>query len=405
MNSDRSNIANRLSNRRKTDGVAEISDETIVSRMLSDFLAANREELLQRARMRVAARNAPLATEHEIEFGLPAFYDQLCEALRRSTSHEAADHSELARTAVHHGQDLFRQGLTVAQVVHDYGDLCQVITQLATERDTSIAAEEFRTLNLCLDDAIAGAVSEYSRQRETTMEALGAERLGIVAHEMRNLLGTAILSFASIKAGVVPPGGSTGVIHERSLLGLQTLIDRMLADVRLDAGLQNLERIPLSEIIEEAEVSALLFARTRGLRLAVISVDPSVIVAADRQILVGAVANLLQNAFKFTRPGTKVTLRASTTATRALIEVEDECGGLPPGEHDALLRPFTQQGDDRTGLGLGLSICLKAAKSMAGELRVRDLPGAGCIFTIDLPRIPSPSTAQVDEVDLDADEV
>ena len=353
--------------------------------MLSDFLAANRDELLLRARQRVAARNAPPATDLELTFGLPVFFDQLCEALRRSTSQERDEHSALERSATLHGSDLFRQGLTVSQVVHDYGDLCQAITGLAMERGTAIDAEEFRTLNLCLDDAIAEAVTEYARQRERAIQDSGVERLGVLAHEMRNLLSNAMLSFASIKSGIVPPGGSTAAVHERSLMGLQTLITQLLADVRLDTGLQHLEPVRVAEVIHEVAVSALLFAQSRGLKLAFDTVEPTVFVAADRQVLVAAVTNLVQNAFKFTRPRTQVTLRASTAGGRALIEVQDECGGLPVEKHAALLQPFTQQSQDRSGLGLGLSICRKAVTAMSGELRIRDLPSEGCIFTIDLP--------------------
>jgi signal transduction histidine kinase len=117
------------------------------------------------------------------------------------------------------------------------------------------------------------------------------------------------------------------------------------------------------------------------------------VVKADRQILAAAIANLLQNAFKFSRPGTTVSLRARCVDSRVLIEIEDECGGLPPGQTEALLQPFVQQGTDRTGLGLGLSICSKAMKAISGDLRIRDLPGKGCIFTIDLPRLPPPSSS------------
>jgi signal transduction histidine kinase len=120
----------------------------------------------------------------------------------------------------------------------------------------------------------------------------------------------------------------------------------------------------------------------------VTSVDHALVVLADRQILAAAVFNLLQNAFKFTRAHSSVRLRASATSTRVLVEVEDECGGLPPGKMEDLLRPFEQRGHDRTGVGLGLSICFKAVKAMDGELHIRDLPGKGCIFTIDLPKQP-----------------
>jgi signal transduction histidine kinase len=174
------------------------------------------------------------------------------------------------------------------------------------------------------------------------------------------------------------------------------LIDRSLADVRIEAGMQNVERVAVREILEEVEIGAAMVAREHGLQFEVTGVDSSVIVEADRQILVAAIANLVQNALKFTRPKTTVKLGASTTADRVLISVEDECGGLPQGSAENLLRPFTQRSHDRTGLGLGLAICLKAAKAIGGELHIRDLPGKGCIFTLDLPKQPPPPTSIFD---------
>jgi signal transduction histidine kinase len=359
--------------------------------MLEDFIATNSDEILARARSRVLQRNAPASTAAELTEGLPAFLDQLREALRRASVREQVDHIEIEKSAGLRGGHLFSRGLTVAQVVHDYGNLCQVITLLAVEQNASIPADEFQTLNFCLDEAIAGAVTSYGIRRERAISEEGTERLGVLAHEMRNALGSALLSFAIIKSGVVAPGGRTSVIHERSLMTLQMLIDRSLAEVRLDTGIENLEPVAVHEIIEEVEVSASIVAQTRGLQFVVVSVGPTVIVEADRQILAAAIANLLQNGLKFTRPKSTVTLRASITATRVLIEVEDECGGLPAGNADLLLRPFAQQGRDRTGVGLGLSICVKAVKAIGGELRIRDLPGKGCVFTIDLPRqLPPP---------------
>ena len=189
---------------------------------------------------------------------------------------------------------------------------------------------------------------------------------------------------------------SPSAIHERSLVQLTTLIDRSLADVRLEAGLMNVELIPVWEIIEDVVIGASTAAQARGLHFEVAPVDHTITVEADRQILTAAIANLLQNAFKFTRPFTTVRLKASTTTTRVLVDVEDECGGLPPGSAETMLRPFIQQGRDRTGLGLGLSICFKAVRASGGSLRIRDLPGAGCVFTIDLPKQPAPPTSSHD---------
>jgi signal transduction histidine kinase len=361
--------------------------------MLRDFIGEHQEEILARVRFHVSKREAPAATETELTTGLPLFVDQLRDALLRATTRQAVDHAAIKESAAEHGEVLFQQGLTMGQVVHDYGHICQAVTGLAVELKASISADDFQTLNLCLDDAIAGAVVAYGRQRERAITDEGTERLGILAHEMRNLLNTALMSFVSIKAGVVAPSGSTSAIHERSLLGLMTLIDRSLADVRLDAGMQNLERVAVWEVFGEVEIGAAMVARQRGLRFAAVPVDHGVVVEADRQILCAAVANLVQNALKFTRRGSNVTLRATTTTPgRVRIDVEDECGGLPPGQAEELLQPFKQQGRDRTGLGLGLSIVVKAVKGIGGELHIRDLPGKGCVFTIDLPTQPAPAT-------------
>jgi signal transduction histidine kinase len=95
---------------------------------------------------------------------------------------------------------------------------------------------------------------------------------------------------------------------------------------------------------------------------------------------------VLQNAFKFTRPHSHVSLRTYATGDRVLIEVQDECGGLPEGKAEAMFGKFEQHHGDRSGLGLGLSIARRAVEASGGKLGVRDLPGVGCVFTIDLPR-------------------
>lgn len=365
--------------------------------MLDDFVLSNREAIIARTRARVASRASPKPSEAELANGIPVFLDQLVEALRRARSTTAVDLEQIGRSAGLHGHDLLRMGLSIAQVVHDYGDVCQAITELAVEQKVAMTGDEFRTLNLCLDDAIAGAVTEYALQRERVIADQGIERLGVLAHEQRNLLNAAMLSFDSIKAGRVAVGGSTGLLLTRSLLGLRDLIDRSLADVRLDAGIARFERLSVAELVEDVEVGALLQAQAFGLHLAVTAVERAVTVEGDRQILTAAISNLLQNAFKFTRGhGHHVSLRTRATADRVLVEVEDECGGLPPGKAEELFLPFAQRGGDRSGLGLGLSICLKAAKANGGELRVRDVPGKGCVFTLDLPRKPPPPLSALD---------
>jgi len=286
-------------------------------------------------------------------------------------------------------------GFTVAQVVNDYGDSCQAITELAIERNAPISTEEFQALNLCLDDAIAGAVSEYQRQREIQVVAEDAERatrdLGFLAHEIRNLLSTANLAYAALRNGSVGISGSTGTVLGRSLTRLGSLVDRSFAVVRLDAGIESRERIVIGEFIEEVEVAAMMEAKARGHQLTVDNRNGRAAVMADRQILASVVANLIQNAFKYSHAGGHVTLRTSTMGKGVEIEVEDECGGLPPGKAKKLFRPFEQRSRDRSGLGLGLSICLRGMETLGGSIQVRDLPGKGCVFSLTLPLAPSSS--------------
>jgi signal transduction histidine kinase len=109
-------------------------------------------------------------------------------------------------------------------------------------------------------------------------------------------------------------------------------------------------------------------------------------VTGDRPLLAAAVINLLQNAFKFSHAHGQVTLKTTATAERVRFEIEDSCGGLPPGKAEELFHPFTQRSANRRGLGLGLSISRRGVEASGGEVRVRNLPGKGCIFTIDLPR-------------------
>jgi signal transduction histidine kinase len=365
--------------------------------MLDDFIAANRDRIIARAKARAGLRT-PKPSIPELTHGIPVFLHQLGEALRLKSATGEIDHEQISASAGQHGHDLLRMGLSIRQVVHDYGDVCQVITELAVQEQTPISGEDFRTLNLCLDDAIAAAVTEYARQRECSIENHGTERLGFLAHELRNLLNTAMLSFDSIRTGQVAVGGSTSLVHSPTLLGLRDLIDRSLAEVRLDAGVEHSERISAADFVEEVEIAARLQAQSRGVQLSVAPVDRTLNIQGDRQILAAAVANLLQNAFKFTRKQGQVSLTVHATAERVLFDIEDECGGLPPGKAEDLFRPFEQRSFDRSGAGLGLTICRKAAKANAGEIHVCDLPGKGCIFTLDLPRVPPPPLSVVDAV-------
>jgi signal transduction histidine kinase len=360
--------------------------------MLHDFLQANRSDLIDRCRSKVAARRAPLATPAELTHGIPIFLDQLTRMLPKDNLPAIEDvfanfrsvtveDSQVEQEATQHGDELLRNDFTIEQVVHDYGDLCQAITELAVEKQFAISVHEFGILNIKLDNAIAGAVTAFAAQRAT----FGTQTLGELAHEMRNLLNTAILANTAIRLGGVGINGATAGALDRSLIGMRVLIDRALVAVRLQTGsIDPLEVIELGPFISEVQVGARLEAAHRGCELAVSPGKPGVFVEADRHLLASAVSNLLQNAFKFTRKGSRVQLSVGQTAGRVSIEVRDECEGLPDHMVKGPFRPFAQHAQDRSGMGLGLSVSRKGVEACGGSLTARNVDG-GCAFTIELP--------------------
>jgi signal transduction histidine kinase len=356
--------------------------------MLYEFISENRDEIISRCRAKVATRSVPPPTPAEIDNGVPVFLDQLLNALAGGGADRA-----IADSAVLHAHDLLVQGFTISQVVHDYGDVCQAITELAVDIKAPISTDDFRLLNRCLDDAIAAAVTQYGRERQQARDSESVrtnERLGVFAHELRNLVNTATFAFTALQTGNVGIGGSTGSVLGRSLTRLQTLVGRSLAEVRLTQGVQRAEAFLVSPFIDEVARGAALEAKARGVTLTVLPVDKEMTIKVDRQILEAIVGNLLQNAFKFTRPRSTVTLGVAATDQRVLIEIEDECGGLPTAAPSDLFRSFEQRGADRTGLGLGLAFCRWAAEMNDGLIYTRNLPDKGCVFTLDLPRVASP---------------
>jgi signal transduction histidine kinase len=344
----------------------------------------------------VAIRSEPKIAESELAHGIPIFLDQLIKTLTIEQTPDADSGgvaaSELTATAALHGRDLFERGFTLEQVVRDYGDVCQAVTNLAYEAGAPIEVDEFRTFNRCLDNAIAAAVTAYADRQaaaadEEAFQAVNS-RLGPFAHELRNYLHTATLAVRAIKAGNVGISGATGAVLDRSLLGMRNLIDRSLAEVRVTAAMPaRLRPIGLADFMSDVVASASLDSQVRGCHFTVTPVDEDLIVNADPEMLSSAVGNLLQNAFKFTKADTEVRLHVHAVADRILIDVEDHCGGLPPETTEKLLLPFAQSGEDRSGLGLGLEICRRGVEVNNGVLRVRDVPGSGCVFTVDLPRL------------------
>jgi signal transduction histidine kinase len=372
--------------------------------VLYDFLIANRTELIDRCKAKALLRPGPFDTKSEPLHGIPRFIDQLIETLRieavadtggseRLSGPSGASRpmrSDLGEAAGLHGRELFSHGFTIDQVVHDYGDLCQAVTELASEHAEPIAVAEFHTLNRCLDNAIADAVKEYAYGRKLMVDdetfAMN-ERHGSFVHELRNHLGSAKLAFALVRNGQVAPSGATSDVLERALAALSDLVERAISETRTGiAGPVRNKLVSLADFIGDTYRAASLEALAQGRLLVASEVDPTLAIDVDPVLLSSALINLINNAIKFTFHGTTVRLDAYATAERILISVTDQCGGIDVHTQATMFQPFVQGSANRTGLGLGLPISRKYVEACQGTLTCRNVPGEGCVFTIDLPR-------------------
>ena len=217
--------------------------------MLYDFIAMHRAELIQHCREKVSKRYPPAQVPQVVDHGVPLFLAQLVHTLEAEQSTTLRVESEprpspvdtaIGRAATKHGADLLRLGYTVDQVVHHYGDICQAVTDLAVEKHATITTDEFRTLNRCLDEAIADAVTAFADERENALLDQAAhlhDRLGALAEEQRRLVDIALQTLAAIQTGNVGVTGATAGALTKTLAELRHIIETTLPEVRLISGM------------------------------------------------------------------------------------------------------------------------------------------------------------------------
>ena len=359
--------------------------------MLHEFLAMNRTEILELSSEKTKQLAGIRGDSEQLKVGLPLFYEQLIKVLEKKLSNHPRE--EMLMAAASHGKEFLNLGYSLSHVVHSYGSMCQAITEIASRKNANISADEFNILNGCLDIAIAAAVSEFQFRSNEATEERELNHLGFLAHELRNALSSATVAQEMIKAGLVGVGGSTASVLEANLTRMRNLIDRSLSEVRMRADSDLfIEKFRLSDLFDQIVITAKTDAGKKNQSITV-ETEWKIEVEADRQFILSAVANLIQNAIKYTKSGGKIWLRGKLIGDRILIEVEDECGGIQIDKISSLFKPFVQESADRSGLGLGLTITQRAVHLSQGTIQVQNNPGKGCKFIIDIPQnaIPTPS--------------
>lgn len=348
---------------------------------LREFMAEHRRELFELC-VRNLKTNAPDRSEEELADHLYDFIDEVIDQLSRAEGVEpSGPSSQHTLLAAKTGSERRRNGFRIDQVAQTYATLSVSVGELGGKADLAFDAREYRVFNDTIDKAVAAAIEQYFKEAETSHESEMSARLGFLGHELRNALASARMAFGMLERGQVGMAGRTVDIIRRGFRRMARLIDLTMSESRIAGhSAPPLHRLKVLPLLRDIESGAVL---EREMSL-VVTGDETVDVLADEALFTSAIGNLVQNAIKFTKDGGTVQLRAHADGEHVVIEVEDECGGLPPGEHGRLFQPFVQDHADRRGIGLGLAITRDVVMAMAGEIHVRDVPGKGCVFSVSL---------------------
>jgi signal transduction histidine kinase len=351
-------------------------------------LAARRDEVIWRWKEHVRGTLAPETMPHmELLDHLPRFLDEIIAALREDAGlSSTTPRPEHSSSAAGHGEQRFRLGFSLDSVVREYGALRDAIVATAREAGDEFSLRETQIVFDCVIIGIARAVSEYAHQRDVELQRLANEHFAFIAHELRNPLSSATLAFDQLIAqGMVPSDAREVGVIGRGLQRVNELIDQTLRIARVASGIELCRQYTtLGALFEDVELSAISEANAKGVAIKVVLGNDER-VQLDLRLVRSAVSNLVRNAVKYTRQQSTVELRGSAANGRVVVEIEDCCGGLEPGKVEQAFAPFVRLDTKQGGFGLGLAIAKQAVDAHGGTIRVQNIPGKGCIFSLELP--------------------
>jgi signal transduction histidine kinase len=356
--------------------------------VLHEVLAAKRADVLSRWKAHVQGKFSPDALPAlELVNHIPEFLDEITDALRADAGiAPRAPASAEGATAAGHGAQRLRLGFSLDSVVREYGPLRDAIVATARAEGVDVTFQQLHIVFDCIVSGVAHAVSEYSRQRDAELLRQANEHFAFIAHELRDPISSATMAFDILKSEVELPAESHAVgAVERGLKRTTELIEQTLRVARVASGIElRRQWTTLGALFADVELGATPEARSKGVELRLV-IEKDERVSLDVRLVRSALGNLFRNAVKYTSPGSAVELRGRVAEGRIVIEVEDRCGGLPPGKVEEAFAPFVRLDNRPGGFGLGLAIAKQAMDSHGGSIRVQNIPGKGCVFVLELP--------------------
>lgn len=217
--------------------------------------------------------------------------------------------------------------------------------------------------------------------------------LANMTHELARPLGGLRLAVESLRGGALEdPETSEGLLTDmaQSIQRMEAMIEDLALSARPTTHQLTLHKssLALTPLLHGLRARYAPRAEVRGihLQLKVPAVLPDL--EADEIRLFQIIGNLVDNALKFSPTGGSVTIYAEQLSDRIEVGVRDTGPGIPAGEVERMLEPFTQganASDVRQGMGLGLSIVRELAEAHGGELVLENRPGGGLQIAVRLP--------------------
>jgi signal transduction histidine kinase len=349
---------------------------TFLHNQLNDWYQASAE------RMRERLPGDAVLTREQLVDCLPLFLEGV------STKLEGSD--RMTRVGTHgsraHALQRHALGMSPEQLVREYGFIAECAVELCGTHGRQISIEEMLELTSVLFGCAAVAVGTFAEREAARARETERERIGFLAHEMRNPIASAQMALELMKLHRNEPSQFMPAL-ESSLMLASDRVDDTLSKLRIDelacAPRGQEEVVEVDALMREVHADALLHAQSKSITLTM-QLEPGLWIVGDHRALLSALSNLARNAVKFTKAEGHVTLHGRLEEERVLIEIHDECGGLPPAQAERVFKAFTQSGPDRSGFGLGLAIAQQGITANGGTLMVRNVPGHGCVFIADL---------------------
>ncbi|MGC8486634.1 MAG: hybrid sensor histidine kinase/response regulator [Clostridia bacterium] len=216
--------------------------------------------------------------------------------------------------------------------------------------------------------------------------------LTTLAHELRNPLAAIQLSVQQLRQQLSDDGLAQPMwsLLERQLDHLSGLVHGVLDVARLDQGKLHLHKAPtvLQDVIQQAMTVAMPLAERAGLTVTISLPHAPIVLEADPLRLTQVVANLVDNACKFTPAGGRIEIYAESAEGVARVTVADTGVGIPAEELPYVFDGFWSRPEhrDTEGIGVGLTLVASIVKLHGGVVEViSDGPGRGSTFVVTLP--------------------